>query len=801
MAEKILKSFRSDLRLGNPLDIDPNIGSFLKSDNLLPEVEKSLQDQGYEVPTIRHELEYLTHLQRKHNGISKAAGSGIERVAGLRDSAEFQQSFFNLKNTQARWYVKHLKLYQENPSNKNVHNSLLAGIQVNRYVPLDSLRPSLAAGEAGQRYMTIEPSHVIPEASSATGNRIPYDLAKYPAQIKNKEGRLGWAYKKLTPDNTKFFQSMNEVDSVSQPFSDLYFDRGKLDLRAIIQERNRELRKSSTKGKEGDKLAVEFDENMIPARSTGGLLARVIDNSEELDNEMPNSEVFIVGDQGVDLEINVRNLKFDLFRQEEAKLKAGIEDLTQAAHAEATDGYWAQLIPDAADREYGPLKRWVEQDLNRLRWENMPEEQGNKLKKFVGSIAQLDDYSAIPTDADGNWVPNPGIHAAPNPHVVAMVQNFLERQQNQFGDEEDIDWNTGLPEDASEDNNIKREDNIRRQWRTKSVALKQTMQRMMKAGGQDWPPYDSVGAYELNNPAHVGGVMRELELLQEADKYESGLGMEGALPEEYDYLFHEMAQLLEIKNEAALRGIDLDSWQKTAGKTFEHRDRIWGYNFKRRNKFDEPKIKNDVRNWGQEYVHKDMTKLDRMAGSDPSYTFISNAMQDLERIVVIAGNKGEKMVPMLDWSGLQVAGGARQQILMPTRIRRIRLVGTDYSRERTFPPLIKDSVLASWQFNGTPLKEFKLQSKMAEGKTTTITKFDPKAVETIKKDYSSTPTKEDTKSSPTPPGKPKQPALPSQLSDTKSTDPTTGKVVVKKPARGKPKKDTSIGGNKKKRKK
>ncbi len=636
----------------------PALGNF-EGMNILPEVEKALATPQRPEPTIFDELKWMDDQVSSHEGdLNKAKSFGND----------FSKSFFRMKELQARHYVKNLRLLQEEPNNQNVRNTFLYGLHKHRHIPiLATLPQSDSQRNGGYRYYPVSPELQL---ESGGLEQVPFYLDEFPSHLsKDKKGRYDFRNEALSPSNTKFFPNRQAVAKALTPFYQIFRDPYKKSMKELIEDWNN---------------AIESEEDKIDPSMAYGVssfgdevrehfqLARVVRDPEEAAFTPKNSEVFLRPTQEGEkedknrfsLELSYRNL----FAEAPDFIDSIGADGSEEAFEQERDKYWAEK--GFGTPTYSSVKRKLVSNLAQINWGKLPDEDKKLMKEYLGAIAQF--YPDIPVDADGlgSFRHPDGWDGHLSHNTFSHIKAFQQSQYNLFGLEEPVNWNTDQDKDFN--GKVSGQDYFQYNLDKQVNSINRHMQRMVKGWGRK-APYPEGEGLDISNEEALADARRELDTAFHSEAIIEEMGMEGASPEEVDDLVKMISQYLELANLAAIHGEEFRSFRNRSHSHYIKNGIKRLYDFRRRK--------------GATEHSNDYYKENISSDVDPVYELVTEFLKDAENYVVMAGRNGKKIIPLVDWIGMSTSD--KGEMLLPSRVSAIRLVGTGIHERRKLEELRK----------------------------------------------------------------------------------------------------------------
>ena len=678
--------------MNNSIKVGANLGD-TEDSFILPEVVNVFAGTGKnKPPTFYDELSWLENQIKNHKALGASTANGLAGPA----RKSFAKSFFRLKETQAKHYAKNLDFLKQDPQNKDFRDIFLNGARLGRYIPFESMRPTSMQQKAqGYRLMELD------EELQEDGKRltIGFDPNNFPTDLTvDTSDKHTFNYNKITPANTKFFPDGMTAAKAIQPLKYLYVNPKRYSISALADMYN-ELSDSDS-----DKFDREQDPSYWSFKGFATQLARVSTEDENPEFKPVNSKLYNfqsgLKSKGLKLDLSYYNLWSSF----------GDEGEDQTAFQESVNNYnknmqyWNSKGFNAQTTEQ--LRSQLAQKVSQLRWEKMPEEDKLQVKQTLGSLSSF--YPEIQTDADGLGAVNQNGYFDPRLNLISS--DFLSKQSALFAEEEPEDWNT----DLSKKSGLVGRDYFLEESEKLQTSIMRTMQRMMKYRSSAKEGEGQL-VYPEDPEERLAVQKRQLDLIETSTAVVEGLGMEGASQDEMNQLVDIIAQYLELANQAAIRGVEFESFKDNKPSTYTKNNLTYLYDFKRR--LGGTEVSNDY--WkevgGQEL--------------DPVYKLVSDFIADAENYVVLAGRDGKKVIPLVSWLGLSTEG----DLNLSNRVSSIRLSGTGISNKRKLQQL-EDG----WFFK-TPLetKTISGSSKKESNQKTTKTVDLGKAATVLKLDQES----------------------------------------------------------------
>lgn len=614
---------------------------------ILPEIADHFAQLGRSrTPTFYDELDYLNTRMESHRSLGAAP-----------NQEEYNKSYFDLQEKLAKHYVKNLDIYKKNTKDDEFRNIFLHGTKMGRHIPLSSMLPTSNHQRArGFRYIQIDDEledNGKPLLIGFNPKSFPLDLTS------DKEGKYAFKYGAITPDNTKFFPDDQTAAREMQPLFDLFINPQSRGLDTLISEYN------SLATNDSDKLDPTKDPSPWMFRGVASLqLAKVNSSKEPLEFKPRDSKVYRMdtgdSEDGLSLDLSYYNL-FSTFEE-----GADPTEAEEAANAynESLE-YWEKQGFEAPSVEI--IKNQLAQKISTMRWEKMPEEAKQSVKQTLGALANF--YPEIRTDIEGLGSlvhPSGNYDGYFDPKISLTLNRFINSQASLLSLEDPMDWNSNLHRNDSQGIG---KDFLQAEADKFTNAIMRTMQRMMKYRSSK---VDGEGRYvPPSDPAEAEAARkREMDLVEHSSLIIEGLGMQGASQEEMNQLVDIIAQYLELANQAALRGQELESWKNKIPTEYTKDGKKYLYDFKRR--------------LGGTEISSDYWKEVGGTKVDPVYKLVTDFIADAENYVILAGRDGKKVVPLINWLGLETAG---KNLSLPNRVQSIRLTGTPISNRRRLEQL------------------------------------------------------------------------------------------------------------------
>ena len=647
--------------------------------------EENLADRPH---TLLSELAYMRAEQRNHNISPMLVG------AGKFDSPHWE-SFEKMETLRDKYYLKNLRLYQDNPNHENVRNTLLSGMQSVGHIPWQSIVTQYPDGKSRA---DIPPSWVVDKSSTAnnTVNQIPFDMAAFPHPNKDN---TGYDYKPLMPHTTSFFKNQAELTKAIAPIYTYAPEAYKnLSIKQLVSANNAALEK-------GDADPRWFDPEMIPDfEDEPQLILGWLGGDEEEgdDDDTVPSQVIPFGDAaggGGGGTEDAFKLNVDM---EEFFLASEQWDKEEPVEEDPKKKYWEERVGATDWRKRDPLKEYLRNSLVGVLWESSTDEERKAAKQFAGLVGSL--TSQLPPDEKGNkYKSNISLDADGSAFLRNNAKGFSSEVFGEIGYFQDMQshllvartpssW-TGRATPRNPDGGF-----YNKNLNNLSKATFRHMQTMMKDKTEGWPKTPGTGTAvrpedeeKVTDPA----------LYERTYAAMVGLGMEAADPTEMDKLVGLMSRYLRLRHSAALRGyVSDETWGSRAGATYGGQDgsKPMAYDFERRDGRRDLVAGRTESSSGwfsqlsgigdpdtTSYMPADPKNSHLNYNNDPVYEMVRTFMQDAEKFVVLAGKDGKEVIPLVEYMGLASFKGNQDDIgtlILPNRVNGLRLLGTDVSQFR-----------------------------------------------------------------------------------------------------------------------
>lgn len=659
--------------------------------------EEALADRS---PDVTTELAYMQDLQRSHNIFPKTS------LDHLKFGTPYWKSFDKMANLRDKYYLKNLRLYQDNPNHETIKNTVLSGMQSVGYVPWQSI---ITRYDDQKNRMDIPPAWVVDKSTTAnsTVTQIPFDIKAFPYLNKNK---TGFEYGPLLPHTTSYFKNQGDLIRAVTPVGVYAPSQYKsYNVRQLIEANNNALEK-------GESDPRWLDPEMIPEFEDAAplILGWLGHDTEYGDDDdtfaskvVPFESTRTTGEWPDDSEQFKLNLDMAQFFQA-SKDWDKIEET--AEKEDPRKKYWEERLGTVDFRQRAPLKNYLRNQLVSVLWETSTDEERKAAKDFVGLVGTLHSNlprfkTRIALDADGSAFLRDNSKGFSS-EVFEEVLYFERAQADLLSRRTPQGWTAQAtpeapPESGFYDSNL-------------NSLAKETfrhMQKMMKDKTGGWPKTPGTGT---SVPSLEDDETTDPDLYERTFKAMVGLGMEASDPQEMRHLVNLMAQYLRLRNSAALRGyVSPHTWGSRAGATYggsgDSKPLAWDFERREGRKHlttgrtDEPSA-----GWFEQAltgyasgstlglfgsmlpnttstIKADPKNPHLNYNNDPIYEMVRTFMKDAEKFVVLAGKDGREVVPLIEYMGFSTYKGTHDDIgdqVLPNRVNGLRLLGTDVSQFR-----------------------------------------------------------------------------------------------------------------------
>ena len=735
---KILNPLPTPSKYSTPSDFEDAV--------VHPELEDGLRrHRNTTIPTLYDEMGVMA--QAKKNLFKKARNDPYSaRVFGKH----YWDAFNRYQRLSTELYLNKLKLWQTYPDDKNVKNTLLHHMASNYHWPYESL---FADKETGLHSISIPPAFRTGEGGY---DRIPINLDEIPRYSEAVDGTQSYELRPLNAEETLLFPNTKALHSAVGPFWRNIINLNKASNDEVAQRYNALM----------DDPEHHVDASMMPPPTRRPLVGRIVEDGV-LELDINNLNFFKRAQE--DLNKDVDALGGTVDKPVKPPTGGGEEELVpidfkaeQLKRDKEIDDYWLNQMPGSKDipevRERWGVRRHLINEIVKRQFQDrkIDPEEYESIAKLAGAASRFVEDSGIKVDKTGLGILGGTSSAAIGTSGVSLdnkavsaITKFVLWQQGLLADREPERWSLSGDKGFMASTGDGLVESILKRMQT--MMINRDEKTYLQKGGPFWNEHESIpanvgslavgGAYakgalkgwkallgwslieglspdqpvapheqfsrgiQVPDNLDPDDYVRILDTLEMSSAFGNGMGIQGSSPRAMDELVTLIAQYFEWQNQSALQGDRIKKFSERADTHYkDKRGRAWMYDFRKR--------------LGGTEVSPDMWKEVGGNSMDPVYNLIKDFIHKGENLVVIAGTNGEKIVPLVQYMGLDSRQGTffsptEYKSKIPLRIHTVKLVGTDVKSERD----VVENLDSHWKILGRPIKNWVVQG---EGSTKPI---------------------------------------------------------------------------------